>query len=114
MKGKNMKDNLPPSHPGIHIKMSLDEMELTSAQAAAHLGCSRAYMSDIINGKRDLSIDMCFKISGLIGSTPEFWAALQTQYDIKMASRDGKLMTAVGKIRSRARTCRRAYDNHIA
>lgn len=94
-----MKDKLPPSHPGEHIKLSLDEMGLSNAKAAEILGISRAYMGDIINGKRNLSTDMCFKISGLVGSTPGFWAALQSQYDLKIAERDTALLGAVRKIR---------------
>lgn len=98
-----MKDKLPPSHPGAHIKLSLDEMGISNAKAAAILGISRAHMGDIVKGKRNLSTEMCFKISGLIGSTPEFWSALQNQYDLKMAERDKILRMTVNRIKQGVR-----------
>jgi antitoxin HigA-1 len=104
-----MKDNLPPSHPGVHVRMGLDALDLTAAEAARLLGCSRAYLGDVIHGRRDLSTDMCFKISGLLGSTPAFWAALQTQYDLKRAQRNRVLMGSVRRIRAGLRAYQKKH-----
>ncbi len=94
-----MKNKLPPIHPGEHIAQGLEDLGLSNADAAKILGCSRAFIGDLIRGKRDLSVEMCFKISGLLGSTPDFWATLQSQYDLKVAERDTALLGAVKKIR---------------
>ena len=41
---------------------------------------------------------MCLKIARLFGSTPEFWARLQAEYDLKVAARDKKVMAVVRRI----------------
>ena len=87
-----MKNNLPAVHPGCHVKMALDHLDMSNAQAARVLQVSAAYVGDIINGKRNLSASMCYKLAGFIGSTPEHWMALQHQYDMKIAERDRKLL----------------------
>jgi len=94
-----MKSGLAPIHPGEHIKQGIEDIGLSRAEAARVIGCSRAFMGDLIRGKRALSVEMCFKISGLLGSTPEFWSTLQRNYDIELAERDNKLMKAVQKIK---------------
>jgi addiction module HigA family antidote len=99
-----MKNKLPPIHPGKHIEQGLEVLGLSNAEAARILGCSRAFIGDLVRGKRDLSMEMCFKISGLLGSTPEFWAALQNQYDLKIAERDTSLLNAVRKIRQNVKS----------
>ena len=99
-----MKNKLPPIHPGKHIEQALEALDLSNAEAARILGCSRAFIGDLVRGKRDLSVEMCFKVSGLVGSTPEFWAALQSQYDLKIAERDTALLGAVKKIQQNAKS----------
>lgn len=101
-----MKNNLPPVHPGKHIKQGLEHFSLSNAEAARILGCSRAFIGDMINGKRNLSIDMCFKLASLLGSTPEMWVKLQTQYDMKMAELDTTLLGEVKRIRQGAKKLR--------
>lgn len=86
-----MKNNMPPIHPGRHVKMALEDMKMSNAQAARILDVTAAYVGGIVNGKRNLSADMCWKLAGLVGSTPEHWMALQDQYDMKMSARNGKL-----------------------
>jgi len=98
-----MKSALAPIHPGEHIKQGIDDLGLSRAEAARVIGCSRAFMGDLIRGKRSLSIEMCFKIAGLLGSTPEFWSTLQRNYEIELAERNSKLMKTVQKIKKEVR-----------
>jgi antitoxin HigA-1 len=96
-----MKNNLPPVHPGRFIRRGLDELGISNAEAAVILDCSRAFVGDLIKGERDLSVEMCFKIANLLGSTPDFWARLQTQYDLKLAERNEKIAASARKVRDR-------------
>ena len=41
---------------------------------------------------------MCMKVSRLFGSTPEFWMRLQSEYDLKKASQDKKVMARIARI----------------
>jgi addiction module HigA family antidote len=98
-----LKENLPPVHPGMYIEDALPELGLTQAQFAAVLGCSRQMLSDIIHGRRGLSMEMCFRMSEVMGSTPAFWARIQNEYDIKIASRDRSIFDAVKGVRGRVK-----------
>ena len=97
-----MENALPPVHPGAYVRRGLKALDLSNAQGAAILDCSRAFVGDIVNGKRGLSIEMCFKLAELLGSTPDFWVRLQAQYDVKMAQRNKKMLGAARKVRDRA------------
>jgi addiction module HigA family antidote len=99
-----LKNNLPPIHPGVYIRESLSEAGLSQKELADVLGCSKSYISDLIKGRRGLSVEMCFKLAEVLGSSPEFWARLQNGYDIKIAHKDKAIRSAVthvhGKLRS--------------
>ena len=41
---------------------------------------------------------MCMKVSRLFGSTPEFWMRLQSEYDLKKAAQNKKVMQRVARI----------------
>jgi addiction module HigA family antidote len=39
-------------------------------------------LSDLVNGKAHLSVDMAVRLSIAFGSTPETWLGMQTAYDL--------------------------------
>ena len=93
------KNGLPPVHPGEIIRKDiLPEAGLSVTAAAKALGVSRQMVHDILAGRKPLSAVMCLKIARLFGSTPEFWMRLQADYDLKMATKDKKVMQRVAKI----------------
>jgi addiction module HigA family antidote len=104
-----MKSKLAPIHPGEHIRQGLEDLGISAAEAARLIDCSRAFMGDLIHGKRNMSVEMCFKISGLLGSTPEFWATLQRNYDIETAERNSTLMKTVRKIQREVKEFEQAH-----
>ena len=90
---------LPPVHPGEILREDvLPELGLSATATAKALGVSRQMMHGILAEKKPLSAVMCLKISRLFGSTPEFWMRLQADYDVKVASRDKKIMRSVARI----------------
>ena len=51
-----------PPHPGAIIKYEcLEPLGLTIARAARGLGVSRAALSDLVNGRAGLSVDMALR-----------------------------------------------------
>ena len=108
-----MKNNLPPVHPGRHVKMSLEHLDMSNAQAARILEVSAAYVGDIINGKRNLSASMCYKLAGFVGSMPEHWMALQDQYDIKNAERDRNLLALKAQTSRRFKDYQKEHSVHV-
>jgi len=78
-----MPKNRRPSHPGEILKeLYLDPSGVNQTQLANHLGCTRAALNEIINGKRGITPAMAFKLADTFGTTPELWMNLQTKVDL--------------------------------
>ena len=71
-------------HPGEILRAEVIEANELSITAASHyMGITRTTLSNIINGKSDISPEMCYRIATVFGGTPEIWANLQTKYNLK-------------------------------
>ena len=53
--------------------------------AAKGLGVTRQALSDLINGKAGVSVEMAFRLAKAFGSSPEVWLGLQMDYDLAQA-----------------------------
>ena len=94
-----VKNALPPVHPGEIIKQDiLPSVGLSVTAAAKALGVSRQMLHDILAERAPLSAVMCLKVSRLFGSSPEVWMRMQATYDLKMAEQDAKIMAKVARI----------------
>jgi addiction module HigA family antidote len=75
-----------PSAPGWHrSRQCLEALDLSVTEAAKGLGVTRQALSDLINGKAGISIDMAIRLSKAFGSSPETWLGLQMAYDLWQA-----------------------------
>lgn len=80
-----MPMNNPP-HPGEIIRSEcLEALELSITRAAEGLGVTRQALSDLVNQKAGISIEMSFRLSRAFGSTPETWLGMQQAYDLWQA-----------------------------
>ena len=76
-----------PPHPGeIVRKECLEPLGLTVTRAAQGLGVTRQALSDLVNGKASVSVEMSLRLSKAFGSSPETWLGMQTAYDLWRAS----------------------------
>lgn len=80
-------------HPGEILRAEvLDANELSITSAAGMLGVTRTTLSNIVNGKSEISPEMCYRIAAVFGGTPDIWANLQTKYNLRaIASKAGSL-----------------------
>ena len=75
-----------PCHPGEIVKYDcLEALGLTITEAAKGLGVTRQALSDVLNGRSRVSVDMAIRFSKAFGSTPDFWLRLQMAYDLWQA-----------------------------
>jgi addiction module HigA family antidote len=75
-----------PPHPGEIVKFDcLEPLGLTVTRAAKGLGVTRQALSDHVNLKSGVSVDMAFRLSLAFGSSPETWLRLQMAYDLWQA-----------------------------
>ena len=75
-----------PPHPGgIVRRQCLEPLGLSVTKAANGLGITRQALSDLLNGKAGISVDMAIRLSKAFGSNAETWLGLQTAYDLAQA-----------------------------
>jgi len=72
-----------PPHPGEVLKeLCIEPLGKTITDIAEKLGVSRKTLSDLLNAKRSLSLDMAIRVSKAFGSTPDTWLRMQLTYDL--------------------------------
>ncbi len=72
-----------PPHPGEVVRHEcLEPLGLTVTRAAEGLGVTRQTLSDLVNEKAGVSVEMAFRLSQAFGSSPETWLGMQTAYDL--------------------------------
>ncbi|MDE0104900.1 MAG: HigA family addiction module antitoxin [Bryobacterales bacterium] len=75
-----------PPHPGGIVKRQcLEPLGLTVTRAAQGLGVTRQALSELLNGRTGISIEMAIRLSKAFGSTPETWLGMQIAYDLWQA-----------------------------
>lgn len=72
-----------PPHPGgIVRRQCLEPLDLSVTEAAEGLGVTRQALSDLVNEKASVSVDMAIRLSKAFGSSPETWLGMQMAYDL--------------------------------
>ena len=75
-----------PPHPGGIVKRQcLEPLGLTVTQAAKGLGVTRQTLSELIDERAGISVEMAIRLSKAFGSTPETWLGMQMAYDLWQA-----------------------------
>ncbi|MGA9042887.1 MAG: HigA family addiction module antitoxin [Terriglobales bacterium] len=74
-----------PPHPGRVLREYLGEMAVSAT--AAHLRVTRVTLSRVLNSKSGISASMALRLSAALGTTPELWMNMQSQYDLWQAKR---------------------------
>jgi addiction module HigA family antidote len=69
-----------PPHPGLVLREYLGETAVS--KAAAHLRVTRVTLSRVLNGKSGISAAMALRLAAALGTSPELWMNMQSQYDL--------------------------------
>ncbi len=82
-----------PPHPGGIVRREcLEPLGLSVTRAAEGLGVSRQALSELVNEKTPVSVEMAIRLSKAFGSSPETWLGMQTAYDLwEVRERAGQL-----------------------
>lgn len=75
-------------HPGEIIADMLTERGITQAELAKRTGVSRAFISDVINGKKNISASFAMALEYALEVPRSFWLNLQANYDAKILAAD--------------------------
>ena len=88
MNKKEIKKEISPftaTHPGEMIKDELKERGMTQKQLALETGIKPSVLSETINGKRSVSLNVAVALEKALGIPADIWMNLQTQYDLDTA-----------------------------
>ena len=73
-----------PAHPGEVLREWLPE-GMTVTKAAEELQVSRVTLSKVLNGKAGVTTGMALRLSVWLGTSPDIWLGMQTQWDLWQA-----------------------------
>lgn len=89
-----------PAHPGAVVHEDcLKSLGLTITEGAKRLGVGRQALSNLVNERAAVSIEMAYRLSKAFGSTPETWRGMQLAHD-PAQSRDLERTIKVRRVRA--------------
>lgn len=78
-------ENRIPTHPGrILDREFLEPLGITQVAFARYLGIPTQRINELVNGKRGVTPEAAWLLSGALNTSPEFWINLQTSYDLAL------------------------------
>ena len=72
-------------HPGRILKRELKARKLSANRLALALRVPSGRITGILNEERSISADTALRLGRYFGTSPQFWANLQSQYDLAVA-----------------------------
>ena len=85
-------------HPGeILLEEFLKPMGITAYRLSKETKIDQTRISEIVRGKRSISVDTALRFAKFFGNSPEFWISLQNHYDIQEKKR--KIQLELKKIK---------------
>lgn len=86
-----MASLIPLEHPGIILKEEfIEPLEITVYAVSKGTGIPQTALSEIINGKRNISAINALKLSKFFGVSENFFMNIQTRYDLDLAKEKAK------------------------
>ena len=83
-----MNKLLDEIHPGeILLEEFMKPMGISARQLAADIDVAPSRISEIIHGKRPITADTAVRLGLFFSMEPRFWVNLQTEFDLRIASR---------------------------
>jgi antitoxin HigA-1 len=79
------KREMPPIHPG---EMLLEEFikpyKITPKKLAKSINIAEGYINELIQGKRNITPSLAYRLAFHFQTSPDFWMNLQQHYDLEI------------------------------
>lgn len=85
MSVRNKHSSDTTSHPGATAREMLERLDLKQTEMARHLGVADSYLSDVLRGRRGVSVQLALKFEEFFEVSAEFWLRLQMNHDLAEA-----------------------------
>ncbi len=84
-----MPELLDEIHPGeILGEDFMKPLGISARQLAADIDVSPSRISELVHGHRPITADTALRLGLFFGMEPRFWLNLQSEYDMRIATRD--------------------------
>ena len=81
--------NIKPILPGEILEEEfLIPMGISSYKLAKDIKISATRVSEILKGKRRITVDTALRLSKYFGNSVEFWVGIQADYEIRKAKKE--------------------------
>ena len=78
-----LPENRIPTHPGeVLLEEFLVPMNVSQVAFAAHISVPVQRVNEIVRGKRGITPETAWLFAEALGTSPEFWLNLQSNYDL--------------------------------
>lgn len=94
---------LKPRPAGHLLADEIESHGWTQAEFAAVLGRPEQFVSEIVNGKKEITRESAAQIGAALGQSAEFWLSFQDQYLLDLQAKDSKTQQDLSNVRRRAR-----------
>ncbi len=88
-----------PTHPGEVLREELEERGITQTKLAAQIGVAVSLLNELVNGKRDFTIEYSLLLEAALGIDADFWMNMQMAYNKNKAKRNSSFMSRLEQIR---------------
>lgn len=88
-----------PTHPGEILREELECRNITQTKLANEIGIKVSLLNELINGKRDFTIEYAMLIEAALGIDADFWMNLQAAYNKGKVQQDHSFMERIARIR---------------
>jgi len=81
-----MDKMLSPIHPGeVLLEDFMKPLGLSQYRLANDIGVTPIRISQIVKGKRAITVDTAMRLARYFGTSPAVWLRLQVRYDLEVA-----------------------------
>ena len=104
MRTTSAHDSLPTDQDpvGKLLADELDARDWSQSEFAAILGRPTQFVSEIINGKKEITRESAAQVAAALGTSAELWLNLQDQFLLAKQVEDSGTQTRLGEVRTRA------------
>lgn len=84
-----MDEMLSPIHPGeVLLEDFMKPLGLSQYRLAKDIGVTPIRISQIVNGKRAITVDTAMRLARYFGTSAAVWLRLQVRYDLEVAEKE--------------------------
>ncbi len=90
---------IEPTHPGEFLREEIESRGITQTRLAEEIGVKVSLLNELINGKRDFTLEYAMMIEAALGIEADFWMNAQSAYNRNRLKQDTSFMTKLAQIR---------------